>query len=133
MSFAQVAFPLPLRQTFAYRVPDHLASGLTPGVQVQVPFRGRTRRGIVVELSQESSRESVKEIAAVVGEPLLSVHLLALTRWVADYYLAPWGEVLAAALPGGQEGLAKSRARRAASEDRAPRLALPERIVLTTE
>ena len=62
---------------------------------------------------------------------MFTPHLLAFTRWIADYFLAPWGEVLAAALPGGLEGFAKSRARKSAVEDRSSRLALPERITLT--
>ena len=44
--------------------------------------------------------KAVKDITAVVGPPVLSPHLLELTRWIADYYLAPIGEVIAAALPG---------------------------------
>src|SRR5262245_2954921 len=132
MSFAQVALALPLRQTFAYRIPEPLADRVAPGVQVQVPFRGRARRGIVVALSGDSPRERVLEVAAAFPPALFDAHLLAFTRWIADYYLAPWGEVLAAALPGGGEGLARSRGRRAAVEDRVLAAALPDRFVLTS-
>ncbi len=134
MSFAQVALPLPLRRTFTYRVPESLAGRTAPGVQVQVPFRGRPRRGFVVALERTSPLPDgapVHDLAAVLGPPLFSAHLLALTRWIADYYLAPWGEVLAAALPGGLEGFARSRARSAATSDPTSRLALPERMTLT--
>ncbi len=133
MHYAQVALPLPLRRTFTYRVPDALRERALPGVPVQVPFRGRARRGFVVELSNSSSREEVLELAATLGPPLFDPHLLALTRWMAEYYLAPWGEVLAAALPGGPEGMPRSRSRRAAAEDRALVLPLPERVTLTPD
>ena len=134
MSFAQVALPLPLRRTFTYRVPESLAERVRLGVEVQAPFRGRPRRGFVVELSRENplpEGASVHDLAAVLGSPLFSPHLLSLTRWIADYYLAPWGEVLSAALPGGLEGFAASRARRAAAADPTTRLALPDRVTLT--
>jgi primosomal protein N' (replication factor Y) len=134
MSFAQVALPLPLRRTFTYRVPESIAERVVPGVEVQVPFRGRPRRGFVVERTRENplpEGTAVQSITAALGPPLFSPHLLSLTRWIADYYLASWGEVLAAALPGGLEGFAKSRARRAAAADPITRLALPERITLT--
>jgi primosomal protein N' (replication factor Y) len=134
MSFAQVALPLPLRRTFTYSVPEAIAQGISPGVEVQVPFRGRPRKGFVVELARENplpEGTAAQGIAAALGPPLFTPHMLAFTRWIADYYLAPWGEVLAAALPGGLEGFAKSRARKSAVEDRAARLALPERITLT--
>jgi len=134
MSYAQVALPLPLRRTFTYAVPEELAASTTPGVEVQVPFRGRTRRGFVVELAQASPLPpgtQVQRIGGVLGPPVFSPHLLDFTRWLSDYYLAPWGEVLAAALPGGPQGFTRSRARKAAEEDRTARLALPERITLT--
>ncbi|TMQ71073.1 MAG: primosomal protein N' [Candidatus Eisenbacteria bacterium] len=133
MSFAQVALAIPLRQTFAYRVPEALAESVEPGVQVQVPFRGRARRGIVVGLSRESPRDRVLEVGAAFPPALFDAHLLAFTHWVADYYLAPWGEVLATALPGGGEGMAKSRGRKAAVEDRVLAAALPDRFTLTPE
>ncbi len=131
--FAQVAFPLPLRRTFTYRVPETLESAVRPGIQVQALFRGRAHRGIVVEVSPRSPREDVRDLTAALGAPLFDEALLAFTRWIADYYLAPWGEVLAAALPGGGEGMAGSRARRAAAEDPVVPLALPERVRLTSE
>jgi len=133
MSFAHVALPLPIRQTFVYRVPESLADRVTPGVPVQVPFRGRPRRGIVVALAATSPRADAHPLTAVLGERLVDDHLIAFTRWMSDYYLAPWGEVLAAALPGGQEGMAKSRARRSAREDTTMSLPMPARIVLTPE
>ena len=131
MRFAQVALPIPIRHTFVYGIPDDLSDRVVPGVQVQVPFRGHERRGIVVELARESPRAEVQPITAVPGAPLFDAHLLAFTRWMADYYLAPWGEVLSAALPGGGEGMTGSRARRKALEDPVLSAALPERFDLT--
>ena len=151
MSFAEVAFALPLRQAFTYRIPDELAGRVRPGVEVQAPFRGRPRRGFVVGLTERGEIEApaersdgggrgrsrpapvVRDLTAVLGEPLLSPHMLALARWVAEYYLAPPGEVLAAALPGGFEGFGGSRARRRAAEDPVVPLALPDRLKLTDE
>jgi len=131
MSFALVALPLPVRQTFTYRVPEALEGRVRPGVQVVVPFRGRKARGFVVTRVKETALEKVHDVVEALGEPVFSPHLLALAGWIADYYMAPPGEVLAAALPGGLEGFAGSRARRAASEDPVVRMALPERITLT--
>jgi len=131
MSFALIALPVPVRQLFTYRVPPALADTAVPGAPVDVPFRGRSARGIVVERVASTTLERVRDLARVSGPPLLSPHLLALTRWVADYYLAPPGEVVSAALPGGQQGLSRSRARRGALEDRVLRMPLPERVTLT--
>jgi primosomal protein N' (replication factor Y) len=132
MPFARVALPLPVRQLFTYGVPDALAAAAVPGAPVRVPFRGRDARGIVVERVAATDLERVRPITKVLGPPLLDAHLLALARWVAEYYLAPPGEVIAAALPGGHTGLAGSRARKAATEDPVVKLALGERVTLTS-
>ncbi len=132
MPFAHVALPLPVRQTFLYRVPEALVPRAVPGAQVSVPFRGRARRGFVVALSATCELEKVSDLAAVLPVPPLSKHLLELARWIAEYYLAPLGEVLAAALPGGLEGFARSRARRGAAEEPVMTLPLPERVRLTS-
>lgn len=103
-SFAEVALPVPLRQTFTYLVPPELAAEVVPGRQVTVPFGRRTATGFVVALTDRTEVTGIKEILAVDGAgPLFTPELLRLTRWIADYYLASWGEVLRAALPGGAE------------------------------
>jgi primosomal protein N' (replication factor Y) (superfamily II helicase) len=131
MSFALVALPVPVRQLFTYRVPEELDARAVPGAPVDVPFRGRAAKGIVIERIAGTTLENVRDVTKVTGAPLLTPHLLALTRWVADYYLAPHGEVVAAALPGGHVGFARSRGRGQATEERALRMALPERFTLT--
>ena len=135
MPFALIALPVPVRQLFTYHVPETLEPAALPGAPVEVPFRGRAARGVLVERIASTPLESVRDVARVLGAPLLSPHVLELSRWVADYYLAPPGEVVAAALPGGQEGFARSRARRLAaapgSEDRVLRMPIPERLTLT--
>src|SRR5258706_1894061 len=127
MSFAQIALPLPIRQTFTYRVPEALAPRALPGVQVQVPFRGRPRRGFLIELQAATTLERVESLGAVLTPPLVTPHLLELARWIAEYYLAPLGEVLAATLPGGLAGFARSRARPKAGEGAGMALGRPER------
>jgi len=131
LPFAQVAFVLPLRQVFTYRVPDELDGAARPGAHIQAPFRGRPRRGFVVERIAETTLDRVEPLASVLDADAVSPHLLALAHWVADYYLAPLGEVLAGALPGGLEGFAKSRGRKSATEDPIVRLPMPERVTLT--
>ncbi len=134
MSIAHVALPLPLRRTFAYSIPDELLPHVRPGAQVDVPFRARRRRGIVTRVDREPltpDSTPVQPISSVAEPEAVSAHVLELATWIADYYLAPIGEVLIAALPGGLEGFARSRGRKSAVEDRTVRLALPERIRLS--
>jgi primosomal protein N' (replication factor Y) len=131
MSFALVALPLPVRQLFTYRVPPAMQPAAVPGVPVEVPFRGRKLRGVLIERRATTDLARVRELGRVLGPAVLDTHLLALARWVAEYYLAPPGEVVATALPGGNTGLAGSRARKGATEDPVVGMAMPERVTLT--
>ncbi len=106
-----VALPLPLFRAFTYAVPDGLRHAVTAGARVVVPFRNRTAMGIVLG---ESSGESLGAAAAKPiidapdAQPAFRADLLAVGRWMADYYVSPVGLVLRAALPA-----AMARARRA--------------------
>jgi len=87
-----------------------------PGAEVRCPFGPRERRGFVVERVDTADRSGIKAIAGVVGStPTFSLELMRLCQWIADYYLAPSGRVLAGALPGGLDGFGGSRARKQAA------------------
>ncbi len=97
-----VALPLPLFRAFTYSVPDALRHTVEPGARVVVPFRNRTAIGIVLG---ESTGESLGASAAkaIIDVPderaAFRPDLLAVGRWMADYYVSPVGLVLRAALP----------------------------------
>lgn len=103
ISHVEVAVALPVPGTFTYRDPRPGAR-LLPGVQVVVPFGGRMVTGFVLgPAAPGSTGPRTRDIEAVIGgEPLFDEEVLALCRWAADYYLAPLGEFLRAALPQGE-------------------------------
>ncbi len=96
--FSDVALPVPLDIVFTYRVPADTAPVV--GGRVLVPFRQQRMTGIVVELHDRKPSVTTKNvITALDAEPVLDEHLLRLGRWIADYYLAPIGEVFRTMLP----------------------------------
>jgi primosomal protein N' (replication factor Y) (superfamily II helicase) len=106
--FAEVALPLPLRQTFTYSLPFSFRENVKIGARLLVPFGNRQLTGYVVELHQNLSEEiefepeSIKDALELIDEtPLVTDEILKLTQWTADYYSAAWGEVLKASLPAG--------------------------------
>jgi primosomal protein N' (replication factor Y) (superfamily II helicase) len=100
--FCDVALPVPLNMVFTYRVPVEIAP--TVGGRVLVPFRQQRMSGIVVELHDRKPSVATKNILKVLdGAPVLDDQLLRLGRWIADYYLAPIGEVFRTMLPLGAE------------------------------
>jgi primosomal protein N' (replication factor Y) (superfamily II helicase) len=96
--FCDVAVPVPLDMVFTYRVPADAA--LVVGGRVLVPFRQQRMTGIVVELHDRKPSVATKNILSVLdATPVLDEQLLQLGRWIADYYLAPLGEVFRTMLP----------------------------------
>ncbi len=99
LACCEVALPVPLDRLFTYAVRD----GQLPqrGARVIAPFRNEKLIGVVTGLSAEAPAEfEVRYLEAVLDdEPLLSEPLMALGEWMAQYYLAPLGEVLRGMLP----------------------------------
>ena len=96
--FCDVAVPVPLDMVFTYRVPPDAAPVV--GGRVLVPFRQQRMTGIVVELHDRKPNVTTKSILTVLdAAPVLDEQLLQLGRWIADYYLAPLGEVFRTMLP----------------------------------
>ena len=101
-SCLKVAVPLSLRETFTYRVPEHLADRVEVGLRVQVPFRDQKLTGYILEKGSDDHEGGLKEILEILDEkPLFHESLVPFFRWVADYYLYPIGRLIQAALPGG--------------------------------
>ena len=103
--FAEVALPLNVSQTFTYLLPGDMAVAASCGSRVIVPFGKKLLTGFIVGLHEDIDdelRDSIKEVEELLDEtPVIHADILELTRWMADYYYAPWGECLRAALPSG--------------------------------
>jgi primosomal protein N' (replication factor Y) (superfamily II helicase) len=110
--FAEIVFDRPLDTAYTYAVPEDLRDTVGIGKRIQAPF-GRGDRQIVgfcVGISETAPERVVKSITRVLDdEPLLDDHLLRLTRWMADYYLCGWGQVLNAVIPAGAKARAGTR------------------------
>ncbi len=100
--FAEVAFPLPLPQPFAYRVPAEM-SGVAVGCRVLAPLGSRRMIGVVTALRREApALERTKDLLeALDASPSVSDELFDLARWMADYYVCSWGEVFRVMMPAG--------------------------------
>jgi primosomal protein N' (replication factor Y) len=111
MPYAQIAIPLPVYQTFTYKIPESLQEEVAVGKRVLVPFGNRQVTGYLVNLIPSLDPNlmdpvSLKEITDVLDtEPILNLNLLKLTEWMADYYLCSWGEAIKATLPAGLDSL----------------------------
>jgi len=102
MPYAEVAVnaAAPLRQTFTYRIPDHL--DVSVGLAVYVPFGTRTLQGIVMEISDTPAFAEARDLTAVIDpQPMLSPSHIATAVWMSEHYLAPLFDCVSLMLPSG--------------------------------
>jgi primosomal protein N' (replication factor Y) len=98
-AFCDVALPVPLDQTFTYAI-----DGVVPivGARVLVPFSGQRLMGVVTRVHDDPLPEGIqtKPVQQVLDSAaLLTDELMRLAAWIAQYYVAPLGEVLRGMLP----------------------------------
>jgi primosomal protein N' (replication factor Y) (superfamily II helicase) len=110
---AEVVFFDPPHGPFDYLVPAPLAARLRPGQRVQVPL-GRGNRPIVgycmTVATKSGGQRTLKPIGRIVDDqPLFSLPMLRLARWMSDYYLCPLGQILQTVIPAGVRGQAGTR------------------------
>lgn len=100
---ASVAVDVPLAnldRPFDYTVPDALAAAAVVGARVRVRFAGRLRNGFILALAQESGRDNLLPLHAVLSpEPVLSGEIATLVRAVADHYASSFSDVVRLAVP----------------------------------
>ena len=102
--FTDIILPLPLDGVFTYSVPQSLEGQVKRGVRVLVPLgRNKTYVGIISEVHDKKPEGyQTKDILQVLDScPILLDAQLHLWQWIADYYMAPIGEVFKAAFPAG--------------------------------
>ena len=95
-----VALPIPLFRNFTYEVDDADAERARPGMRAVVPFHGRRDLGVVVGVAEPMSAVTPKRVTDLPDtRPVLGERMLALCRWIAEYYVVPLGVVIRSALP----------------------------------
>jgi primosomal protein N' (replication factor Y) len=111
---ARLVFNRPVDTPFDYLVPDGLRTLIAPGQRVKAPFGKGDRQtiGYCVEIATNTDQRDrrLKTIDSILDRvPLVSASMLRLTRWIADYYLCGWGQVLESVVPAGVKQQAGTR------------------------
>jgi primosomal protein N' (replication factor Y) len=95
--FCDVALPVPLDMAFTYKIADHEP---VIGGRVLVPFRTERMSGVVLAMHDNAPSMQAKTVIQVLDtEPVLDEGLIKLGQWIAQYYLAPIGDVFRSMLP----------------------------------
>lgn len=104
--YADVIVPRHLEGPFTYLVPSRLRPTLRVGQRVVVPFGRSMLQGAVVSLTtsppQGFEAARLKEISSLLSDDAstdLPFALFSFSKWVAEQYVAPWGQCLRLVLP----------------------------------
>ncbi|OGR44845.1 MAG: primosomal protein N' [Elusimicrobia bacterium GWA2_61_42] len=99
---AEISFPIPLRKTFYYLLPEALELEAAPGLRVLASFGKREAVGVLVRVLSEKDADltrfrELKTITRLLDEnPLFPEDALALSAWMAGRWGSPPGLCLGA-------------------------------------
>lgn len=100
--YAECILPVPLAQTFTYRLTDAQAASARTGMRVIVPFgKQHQYTGIIVSITPHVPEGiEIKDVAELPDDASVIRHQqYVLWQWIAEYYMCPIGDVMKAALP----------------------------------
>lgn len=105
MKYAGVILPVPVGNTFTYRIPDEFDELIQVGMRVVVPFGPKKMYTAVVVIIHTFKPELPYEIRDIIcpldNTPILRNPQLKFWEWISAYYMAYMGEVYQAAVPAG--------------------------------
>ena len=112
-TWLEIAFNLPVYQSFTYRAPEPTDPQATAesfvGRRAEVVFGSRRIAGFVIgesprlpegcPLDESAIKEVVRMVDAV---PIFGMNEISLARWIAQFYICAEGEALGAMIPSGR-------------------------------
>ncbi|MFN8431017.1 MAG: primosomal protein N', partial [Spirosomataceae bacterium] len=102
--FVEVLLPVPIPQTYTYRVPRELVEWVKVGSRAVVEFgKSRVLTAVIVKIHNEPPQKTQAKylLELLDAEPMVLPSQIWLFNWVAEYYMCYPGEVLNVALPSG--------------------------------
>src|SRR5690625_2877543 len=139
-TYADIAFPTPVRRLFTYSVPAGME--VHPGMRVWVPLRNEKAIGMVIGLHDRTPSFTTKPLLRILDrQPVLSGVMLKLIDWIHRFYYCSQGEAVdpvaqfqhdaaqyRLSIQHPKQGLCRERGRPVMKpDDHADRLLVPER------
>ena len=100
--FANVILPIPIRKEFTYRIKYEMNDIIFAGARVVVPFgRSKLITGIITSIHENIPNDyQVKYIEHLLdNQSIITEKQYTFWKWISNYYMAPIGDVMNAALP----------------------------------
>ena len=100
--FVNVILPIPIRKEFTYRVPYDMNETLFVGARIVVPFgRSKLITGIITSIHENIPQDyQAKFVEHLLDDQaIITPKQYTFWKWISEYYMAPIGDVMNAALP----------------------------------
>lgn len=100
--FANVILPIPIRKEFTYRIKHEMSDIIFAGARVVVPFgRSKLITGIITSIHENIPNDyQAKYIEHLLdNQAIITKQQYTFWKWISNYYMAPIGDVMNAALP----------------------------------
>ncbi len=101
--YVKVNLPLPIFESFTYKVPQNLKGDIKKRTRVSLTFRGKKFYGFVTEIISQKNFElecEPKEITGIIdNQPIVKPHLYELAKYISEYYLVSFGTALEIVVP----------------------------------
>jgi primosomal protein N' (replication factor Y) len=99
MPVAEVILDSALEKSLDYSIPETM-TGIQVGMRVEVPLRGKTAKGTILNVKKSSTFARLKPLLRVLqGQSHFDEDLFALAQWMSKYYLTPLSKILKVFLP----------------------------------
>lgn len=106
--YIDVSLNVPVDKPFTYKVRDDEMDKAKAGSRVEVSLSGRRMTGVITAVYDtlvncKVDAAKIKSARRIIDNaPIITEELMTLARWMADYYLCAYGEVLNAMIPSGR-------------------------------
>lgn len=101
--YADLVFPLNVRQSFTFQIPTEVQPVIQIGQRVIAPLGHRKQQGMVIGFRDEVAPDMVEKMRPLERimdpVPIFNEQLLDLLKWMSTYYLTPVGKVIQTAIP----------------------------------
>ena len=98
-TFASVVLESNIAKSLDYEAPQDLISKIKVGQLVEVPLRGRLKKGYILSLQDKTNIKKVLKINRIVKDEVLSKDLFKLAIWMAKYYSCSLSKILRCIIP----------------------------------
>ncbi len=97
--YASVILDAAIEKPLDYEIPSSLSASIQPGSIVEVPLRGKPKKGYVLEIKDSSYTDHILSIISLSEHTHLPKELLTLALWMSRYYACSLSKVVKHMVP----------------------------------